>query len=63
MVTPNNLKREYSSKFAIVVNEYSWQNVIKSVEAILEKCTDTDWDGVSNKLSKFMQWEFEDYRP
>lgn len=63
IVTPNNLHGKNTDKHAIVLNEYSWPSVLAEVEAILEKCQGSDWPEISNKLSNFMYWEFENYQP
>ena len=47
----------------IVVNPYSWENVLKEVQSILELCAGDDWSQQSQLLSKHFNWEFENYQP
>jgi len=63
IVTPKNIRDESSRKYLLVVLEYSWSNVLAALEDIFNKCQSTDWDDMSLKLSKYMLWEFEGYRP
>ncbi len=63
IVTPNNLHGKDSAKHAIILNEYSWPQVIVEVESILEQCLGINWAGVSEQLSQFMYWEYENYQP
>lgn len=63
IVTPNNLHGKNSAKHAIVLNKYSWPKVIAEVESILEQCQGINWAGVSEQLSQFMCWEYENYQP
>lgn len=63
VVTPNNLHGKNSVKHAIVLNEYSWSKVLAVVESMLEQCQDIDWVSISERLSKLMHWEFENYKP
>ena len=63
IITPNNLKGKNSDKHAIVLNEYSWLYVLSAVDNMLEKCQGSNWSEISEKLSKLMYWEFENYQP
>lgn len=63
VVTPNNLHSKASPKYAIILTEYSWLKVIVEVGALLDKCQDTNWAGIAEKLSQFMCREYENYRP
>lgn len=47
----------------IVVNPYSWANVLKEVQRTLEMCGGDDWSQQSALLAKHFDWEFENYRP
>ena len=47
----------------IVVSPYCWENVMKEVQATIEKCTGDDWGQQSDLLSKHFNWEFENYQP
>ena len=63
VVTPNKLHGKNSAKHAIVLNEYSWPNVIAAVETMLDQCQDLNWAGISEQLSQLMYWEYENYQP
>lgn len=63
VVTPNNVHGKNDAKHAIILNEYSWKNVLLNMETILEKSQGYDWLDISEKLSQFMQWEYQDYKP
>ena len=63
IVTPNNLSGKNSSKHAIVLNEYSWPNVVEAVDVLLENCKGLNWSEISEQLSRHMYWEFENYQP
>lgn len=47
IVTPNNLHVKNGAKHAIVLNDYSWSNVLLGMESILEKCQGYDWLDIS----------------
>ena len=57
-----NLGKRMSER-GIVVNPYSWENVLQEVRNILERCVGDDWNQQSELLSKHLNWEFENYRP
>lgn len=49
-------------KYSIVLKEYSWEQVLQSVDRILSDCVGYDWHDISAKLSERMQWEYEGYK-
>jgi len=57
MVTSNT-----SLSNAIVLDCYAWDVVLLKVNAILDQCSGENWEGISNKLSKHMAWEYENYQ-
>ncbi|MFL1467591.1 Imm8 family immunity protein [Marinobacter sp. HN1S83] len=63
IVTPNNLHGRNATKHAIVLNEFSWPAVLAEVKAILAQCEGPSWSEISEKLSGYMAWEYEGYRP
>lgn len=63
IVTPNNLQGKESAKHAIILNEYTWHEVIAAVEVMLEQCQGTSWAGISEQLSQLMYWEYDNYQP
>jgi len=60
-INNHNLGRRLSQR-RIIVNPYSWEEVLKSVQAILERCTGENWSQQSTQLAKHFSWEFENYR-
>lgn len=57
MVTSNT-----SLSNAIVLDCYAWDAVLLKVNAILDQCSGENWEEISNKLSKHMAWEYENYQ-
>lgn len=57
-----NLGKRMSER-GIVVNPYSWENVLAVVRTILERCAGEDWSQQSQLLAKHFSWEYENYRP
>ncbi|MEO0415299.1 MAG: Imm8 family immunity protein, partial [Verrucomicrobiota bacterium] len=57
-----NLGKRMSER-GIVVNPYSWENVLNEVQGILERCKGEDWNQQSELLAKHFNWEFENCRP
>ncbi len=62
VVTPNNLQGQNASQHSIVIHEYSFINVMQKVEDILQQCQGSHWQEISEKLAKFMSWEFDGYQ-
>lgn len=44
----------------IILEEYSWDNLTKEIDNILESCKGEDWNDISKKLAKHFYWEYED---
>lgn len=63
VVTPNNLHGPDADKYAIILSQYSWEEVLGHVTSILSQCHGSDWAEVSGKLAKHMYWEFDNYKP
>ncbi len=63
VATPNNLHGKNSDKYAIVLTEYSLFSVLDEVNKKLEEIEAEDWAHVADELSKFMKWEYENYKP
>jgi len=47
----------------IIVNPYSWELVLKEVNAILAECRGDNWLQQSEFLAEHFSWEYENYRP
>jgi hypothetical protein len=61
IVTPNNL--ELLNRYSLVIDAFDLKKILTHVHQILEKCKGDDWQEISNQLSQFFEWEFENYRP
>lgn len=47
----------------LLLPEFSWAGVEEAVNKLVTQCTGSNWDEVSNKLSRSLGWEFEGYVP
>ena len=63
VVTHETIKNTKDKKYMIVLDSYSWPKLLKQVEDILMKCEGYDWSDISEKLSKYFYWEFDNYKP
>jgi hypothetical protein len=63
VMTTAQIGRTTSTQYAIILESYSWARLLAEVEKILGQCQGKDWVEISGKLSHFMYWEFQDYRP
>jgi hypothetical protein len=63
VLTEENFKATKEKRHAIVIKEYSLDNLLIEIDKILEKCHGSDWEEMSLKLSQYMGWEFENYQP
>lgn len=46
----------------LIVQRYNYQKIIEKFNQICKHCSGVNWDDCSLKLSRYFQWEFEDYR-
>lgn len=51
------------ARHIVFMNEYDEDELKKSVSVLVEKTTGKSWHEVAEKLSRYMHWEFEDYKP
>ena len=54
----NNLNLINGKK--IILEEYSWDNLTKAIDNILEDCKGEDWNEISGKLAKHFYWEYDE---
>ncbi|HVJ18421.1 MAG TPA: Imm8 family immunity protein [Polyangiaceae bacterium] len=47
----------------IVVQEYSWAEVLREIERRLNACAGRNWAEMQEGLRLQMNWEYEDYKP
>lgn len=50
-----------ADRATIVVSEYSWIQVQRAVEQIVERCEAPTWEEAVLRLQRFFRWEYEDY--
>jgi immunity protein 8 of polymorphic toxin system len=46
----------------LLVSEYSYEVLERTVARLCQRVEGSDWSQVAEVLSRWMQWEFEDYR-
>ncbi|WP_206485605.1 Imm8 family immunity protein [Thalassotalea sp. G2M2-11] len=52
-----------SIQYCILLDEYSFSQVLSKVSEFLAKSEGQNWDEVATKLAEYMLWEFQDYKP
>lgn len=45
----------------LILEEFDYPRIHAWVDTVLERSTGADWDEVADKLSRYFEWEFEDY--
>jgi Immunity protein 8 len=63
VLTNSQVERSISTQYAIILPIYRWDLLLAVVEKILDHCQGEDWVEVSGKLSRYMHWEYQDYKP
>lgn len=48
-------------RHTLLVRRYDLDEIKKIVNDTIEKCEGNDWPSISQKLSRYFAWEFEDY--
>ena len=46
----------------LVVSNYDWHEIKKSLESIVRKCESENWAVSTLKLQRYFNWEYEDYK-
>lgn len=65
--TPNWLLENHAredviiGRHLLIVMEYDYQRILKTITKFLETCTGNTWTEVAEKLGRLGYWEFEDY--
>lgn len=65
--TPEWIRFEFSSQKAVpgrhmlIFFKYDLVEIKRSIAKIIEACDGSSWDVISNKISRFAAYEFEDY--
>ena len=47
----------------LIVRKYNYDEIVKTINEYIDKCSDENWEEIANKLSRYFAWEFEDYQP
>jgi hypothetical protein len=47
----------------IVLQDYSWDGVLREIDRRLAACAGTDWLAMQEKLRLLFMWEYEGYKP
>ena len=50
-------------RHTLIIRKYDLNEITKIINKYIEKCTGNDWIEIAEKLSRYFQWEFEDYDP
>lgn len=46
----------------LVVSNYAWREINKSLEDIVRKCESETWAISTSNLQRYFSWEYEDYK-
>lgn len=46
----------------LIVSEYDIATIKACVERRVDQCSGDDWQAIALKISRFAEWEFEDYK-
>ncbi len=49
-------------RHSLIVQQYDYSNIVQKLNKICIKCQGNSWEECSLKLSRYFQWEFEDYK-
>lgn len=66
--SPNWLVAEMSSdgaawgRHTLLMREFSCELIVKKINLLVENLPDNDWATAAQSLSRFAEWEFEDYQ-
>lgn len=63
VITPSQQVGSQPAKYTLVVDHFNIQTILADVQNMLEQCQGNSWEEVAQKLSQFMQWEFDNYQP
>ena len=64
-VTPKFLwgqKGAQWGKGSLIIDTFSWEQVEAALEKLLSHCSGRDWAEVTDKLTKVLDWEYENYK-
>lgn len=67
VATPSGLASTYGQAIApacsrgpaIILKEYSWENVLAEINRRLDAASSPEWDDVQRRLARSFQWEYQ----
>jgi len=65
-ITPKAISGNSDKKWGrgyLITPTFSWSGVEESLGKLLMHCSGNDWNEISEKLSKELHWEFDNYKP
>ena len=65
VVTPKFLWSQQGHKWGkglIILDTFSWEAVEAALDNLLSQCSGRDWLEVTDKLTKTLYWEYENYK-
>jgi hypothetical protein len=65
VATPKFLWAQQGYKWGkglIIIETFSWEAVEAALNKLLSECSGTDWIEVTDKLTKTLHWEYENYK-
>jgi hypothetical protein len=48
-------------RHVLLVRDYDFEKILNIINKYIDKCDGNDWNDISFKLSRYFQWEYEDY--
>ncbi len=60
--TPPVDQKVIRNRATIVLSEFSWPLLRRTLEKILNDCRDETWDRSLLKLQRYFEWEYEDFK-
>ena len=60
----NEIKKDkyLFGKGFLIVNEYHYESLLNIIQGLCKRVSGNDWNTIAKKLSRFGNWEFEDYQ-
>ena len=50
-----------NGRHLVIVDAFHWPTIRPYFERLVDRCTGATWREVTEKLSRYGHWEFEDY--
>ena len=62
LLSNNNKKNILFGTYHLIVFEYDYENLLSTLKKCIESVEESDWLHLAQKIGRFGQWEFQDYR-